>query len=344
MDLASNAFGSAFTFFVTTGSTIAIHAAIFAFTNHNDKIIVFDNMHKSVMNACIMYGLKMVITNEKQFAKTLTQNPDVALVLATSPTYYGKTYNIADISAITHKVGKILIVDEAHGTHFNFCKELFPKSALSQGADIVIQSAHKTTPALTQGSFLHISITVIDKYSQSGDKNEVINFVQSALSMVTTSSPSFIIASTLDYARMYLVKYGNEKYKSLFENIKFFYSILPDNWKTCFSKDYVDFLFLENYDKTDNLVDFDFSRIVLDLSNLKYKPSIISNLFSNNGIFIEFYDISNLVLICNIETTRDDFLYLADTIFSIENSSVYDENEKNHLEYSDDELYLLIET
>jgi len=217
--LASQAFGSAYTFFITTGSTIAIHAAILAFTNHNDKIIVFENTHKSVMNACIMYGLKMVITNEILFSKTLLQNNDAVLVLATCPDYYGKSYNLSSIAEQTHLAKKVLIVDEAHGTHFAFCPDLFPKTALLQGADIVIQSAHKTAPVLTQGAFLHISKNLHKSFINSNSNYDMIEIIQSSISMVTTSSPSFLIAATLDYARMYLENFGEEKYKILFENI-----------------------------------------------------------------------------------------------------------------------------
>ena len=54
------------------------------------------------------------------------------------------------------KYGKPLIVDEAHGAHFGFY-EGYPESAVKQGADIIIQSLHKTLPSMTQTALLHIN-------------------------------------------------------------------------------------------------------------------------------------------------------------------------------------------
>lgn len=45
-----------------------------------------------------------------------------------------------------------VLIDSAHGAHFGVCEKL-PKSALELGADMVVMSAHKTLPSLTQTAF-----------------------------------------------------------------------------------------------------------------------------------------------------------------------------------------------
>ena len=53
-------------------------------------------------------------------------------------------------------------MDEAHGAHFKFHKEL-PPSSIELGADMAAISIHKTGGALTQASALLINNTVDDK-------------------------------------------------------------------------------------------------------------------------------------------------------------------------------------
>ena len=56
--LAAKAFGAKETFFITTGSTTAVYAAFLSVTAPKDEVIVFRNVHKSVLNACEMFDLE----------------------------------------------------------------------------------------------------------------------------------------------------------------------------------------------------------------------------------------------------------------------------------------------
>lgn len=89
--------------------------------------------------------------------KALEQDPDIQAVLVVSPTYDGIVSDVRGIADAAHRHGIPLIVDEAHGAHFPFGRKAgFPVTALECGADIVIQSLHKTLPSFTQTAVLHL--------------------------------------------------------------------------------------------------------------------------------------------------------------------------------------------
>lgn len=201
MDEAKKFYESDKTYFLVNGSTCGLLTAISAVTKKGDKIIVARNCHKAVYNAIYLnellpvyvhpeyireYGINGGIT-PVNIANVLESNQDAVAVVITSPTYEGVVSDIEKIAKEVHERGKILIVDEAHGAHFGMHGNL-PKSALALGADIVIQSVHKTLPALTQCAIMHIK-------GERVNKGEVERF----LSIYQTSSPSYVlIASIID--------------------------------------------------------------------------------------------------------------------------------------------------
>ncbi|MBP5426509.1 MAG: aminotransferase class V-fold PLP-dependent enzyme [Clostridiales bacterium] len=219
--LAARAFGADETLFLINGSTCGIHAMLLATCKHKDKIIVGRDCHKSVFNILAHIGVRAKFVNPvykrkfgicggylaKDIEDALDQNPDATVVVITSPNYYGICSPIQDIARIVHDRGKILVVDEAHGAHFNFCDRL-PKSALFCGADMVVQSAHKTLPALTQTAYLHIKGDRVDK-----------NKVKRILSMIETTSPSFIFMASLDIARYIMEEEGNIRLTKICDRI-----------------------------------------------------------------------------------------------------------------------------
>ena len=153
------------------------------------------NSHKSVYNAVFMGGLEPIYLYPDVDTKTginlaidaeavdnlISKNTDVTAIVITSPTYEGVVSDISKIAEIVHKWGKILIVDEAHGAHFSR-NSYFPASAIDCGADIVIQSVHKTLPSLTQTALLHVNS---DKVS--------ISDISKFLGIYESSSPSYVL-------------------------------------------------------------------------------------------------------------------------------------------------------
>lgn len=210
----SNLFNSNQSFIMVNGSSGGIIASIMSICKDGDTILIARNCHKSVFNGLIYSGafpkyIYPSITNEglvggvnvKDIKEELEKDKSIKGVLITSPTYEGFTSDIEEISNLVHAYGKILIVDEAHGAHFKF-SNIFPKTALQQGADIVIQSLHKTLPSLTQSAVLHVK----------GNKVN-IDRLKNNLSLIQTTSPSYIVMSSMDLCLNFL----ENEYKHEFE-------------------------------------------------------------------------------------------------------------------------------
>jgi len=211
--LAAEVFGAEETFFLVGGSTAGNLAMVLAACRPGDKLLVSRDAHRSVFHACMLAGAKVVPLMPKvhpAFAvpcgvdlatvrQGLARHPDARAVLLTNPNYYGMGRNLAAIAEAVHAHGIPLLVDEAHGAHFAFHPSL-PPTALSAGADGVVQSAHKTLPALTMGAFLHLQGARLSRWK-----------VRQALAMVQTSSPSYPVLASLDLARRWMVSQGSER-------------------------------------------------------------------------------------------------------------------------------------
>jgi lysine decarboxylase len=301
--LASEAFGADSTFFLVNGSTSGIHAMIMAMCRPGDQLIVSRDCHRSVITGMMLAGARPVYINPEfnqdfgiptainphVLEKALASNPDAVGVLITRPNYYGVCSDIKRIAEIVHKYGKVLAVDEAHGAHLRFSERL-PLCALDGGADICVQSAHKTLPALTQGSYLHVKNGRID-----------MDRLREMLHMLQTSSPSYIIMAMLDIARDIMDRCGREYFSEIFDNLGRIHSQTDsDRLRWLCSKDIV-------------RGDKDPTRLVINVKKLGltgYEAGKI--LREKYNIFIEMSDMSNIVLIITIADQYENFerLYL----------------------------------
>lgn len=211
-ELASDAYGSDASFFCIHGTSGAIQAMIMSVVGSYDKIIIPRNVHKSVTSGIILSGATPVYmqpeldkevgiahgVTPETVEKTLKENPDAKAVLIINPTYYGVATDIKKIATIVHSYDIPLIVDEAHGPHLGFNDKL-PMSAIEAGADICCQSTHKIIGALTQCSLLHVC-----------SKRISVHRVQQMLSLLQTTSPSYILMASLDCARRQIALHGEE--------------------------------------------------------------------------------------------------------------------------------------
>ena len=146
---------------------------------------------------------------EQALLRTLKSNPQARALFVTSPGYDGRTVCLTELAQLADRYGTIIIVDEAHGSHFAAAPDLLPPSALAQGADLVAMSAHKTLPALTPASYLHIGQKALAAGKVEADK------LGRMLKVFQTSSPSFVIAATLDYDRWWLERDGRQAVEDL---------------------------------------------------------------------------------------------------------------------------------
>ena len=209
MEETAKFYGTKNTFYLVNGSTVGILAAITAVCKRGDKLLMARNCHKAVYNAVRLLELEPIYLplqylpkkkvfigiDEERLQSILEENPDIKAVIITSPTYEGIVMHIQRIKMWIKQYKIPLIVDEAHGAHFPFY-EKFPKSAITKGADIVIQSVHKTMPAFTQTALLHLCSDMV-----SADT------LQDCISIYQTSSPSYLLMAGIECA----IAYGIEE-------------------------------------------------------------------------------------------------------------------------------------
>jgi arginine decarboxylase len=209
-ELAAEAFGADRTWFLVNGSTCGIEAAVLAVCDPGDKLILPRNVHQSAIAALILSGaIPIWVEPDYDFdwnlvhgvslatlEVALRQHPDAKAVLLVSPTYYGVCSDVEAIAQLTHRYNIPLLVDEAHGAHFAFHSDL-PLPALQAGADLAVQSTHKTLSALTQAAMLHIK----------GDRVAADRLTRS-LQLVQSTSPSYLLLASLDAARQQMATQG----------------------------------------------------------------------------------------------------------------------------------------
>ncbi|MBD2070864.1 aminotransferase class I/II-fold pyridoxal phosphate-dependent enzyme [Leptolyngbya sp. FACHB-671] len=211
-ELAAEAFGADRTWFLANGSTCGLEAAILAVCKSGEKIVLPRNVHRSAIAALVLSGAIPIFVEPDydpqlgiahsitpdSVAHTLKQHPDVKAVLVVYPTYYGVCGDIRAIAQVVRQHGIPLLVDEAHGAHFGFHPDL-PISALSAGADLVVQSTHKLLGAMTQAAMLHVQGTRVD-----GDR------LSQTLQLVQSTSPSYLLLASLDAARQQMATQGKQ--------------------------------------------------------------------------------------------------------------------------------------
>lgn len=224
MDEAAAIYGTDRSWYLVNGSTCGILSAVFATTENGGKILTARNCHKAVYHAICLNRLEAEylypeeITEfginggiraedvrkalEKDAMHCAGNSGDVRgkitkiqAVLITSPTYEGVVSDIRAIADVAHEYGISLIVDEAHGAHLEYADQChsFPKSALEYGADIVIQSLHKTLPCFTQTAILHVKGKLVDQ-----------DRISRYLSMFQTSSPSYLFMAGMERCIRYM--------------------------------------------------------------------------------------------------------------------------------------------
>lgn len=208
---AARVFGAEETFFLVGGSTAGNLALILSVcTAPGDVLLVQRNVHKSVIHGLMLAHAHAVflapqlgagsglatIPSEVTVREALRRYPGAKGLLLTHPSYYGMGAALRPLAELCHEHGVPLLVDEAHGAHFGRHPAL-PESALSAGADGVVQSTHKMLTALTMGAMLHVQGGLLDR-----------GLLRQRLAMVQSSSPSYPIMASLDLSRRLLETEG----------------------------------------------------------------------------------------------------------------------------------------
>ena len=209
-DLAAALYGADAAFFAVNGTTGAIHAMLVAALSPGDAVLVPRNVHRSVFGGLVLADahpiyIEPVVDEALGIAHGLSTeavreacrlHPEAKALLLVSPTYYGVASDVRAIAEIVHEAGMALLVDEAHGAHLAFSDDL-PESAIAAGADLVAQSTHKLLGAMTQASLLLLREGRIEK-----------ECVQRAMSLLTSTSPNYLLLASLDIARLQMAEVG----------------------------------------------------------------------------------------------------------------------------------------
>ena len=290
-------YGADESLFLVNGSTAGNMAAICGVTDKGDSIIVARNCHISVYNAIILneldanyvypqyddeYGYYKGISL-REIKDTVEKNEsmgkDIKAVVITSPTYEGNVSDIKKIAAFLQEHNMPLIVDEAHGAHFKFSCE-FPQTAVEQGADIVINSVHKTLPSLTQTAVMHINYGYVN-----------VSKVKRYWNIYQSTSPSYILMGSIDRCMSIIEKDGEYLFENYISKLKILRNKLGQlkNIKLIDSDDISKIVIgCDNAKKLYDILLNEYG-IQLEMSSLKYAIAMTS-IFDSAEYYDRFYN------------------------------------------------------
>lgn len=291
------------TLYSTEGSSLSIRAMLylaFVFAKSKGKkpfIAAGRNAHKSFLTAAAVLDIDIdwlypekegnylsFDISAEQLDYYLKKNNPSAVYL-TSPDYLGNILDIKALSEVCKKHGVLLIVDNAHGAYLKFLPEsLHP---ISLGADMCCDSAHKTLPVLTGGSYLHISKNAPEELSDMAEK---------AFSLFASTSPSYLILQSLDYANYYIANGYRERLKSYIDKI----SELKNNLK------------INGY----SIIGKEPLKLTIEAKKYGYTGIELAKILSDE-IICEFYDPDYLVMMLTPENGEDVLKIIEETLLNI---------------------------
>ena len=310
-------FGAEESFLSVNGATSCVHAALFALCGSGGKIAVSANCHKSVYSALLISGAEPVFMEPEYMAplsvfgsvkpetvrKTIAENPDLNGVFIVSPTYEGITSDIRTIAEICHEKAVPLVVDEAHGAHF-ILSDIFPETALSQGADIVIHGLHKTLPFPTQTGLLSIQGDLINR-----------DIIASLMTMTQSSSPSYILMGAAEKGLSFMEEESGEQRKKYIENLISFR-------KNC--KDFINIKLLEKEDFPDEIFDYDMGKLIICGKKTSLSGKKTGEILTKNKIQAEAVCFNHAILMTSLLDTAEGFERLFSALKEADSSDISD--------------------
>ncbi|MBE1555542.1 aminotransferase class I/II-fold pyridoxal phosphate-dependent enzyme [Sporosarcina limicola] len=333
-ELAAQAFEAKHAFFMVNGTTSAVQAMIMTACTAGDKIIMPRNVHRSAINALIISGAVPVYVNPGLHSElgillgmslgdveqAILENPDAKAILINNPTYYGICSNLKALTDLAHQHNMLVLVDEAHGTHFYFGDDL-PASAMSVGADMASVSMHKSGGSLTQSSFLLINNEVSEGYTR-----QIINLTQ-------TTSGSYLLLSSLDISRKNLALNGKEIFRKVADMAQYTRDeINKIGGYYAYSKELLN---------GDTIFDFDVTKLSVDTRDVGLAGIEIYDILRDEyDIQIEFGDIGNILAYISVGDRQLDLERLVAALAEIKRRYAKDKNSVFDHEYINPQVAL----
>ena len=309
MEKYEKLYGSRRSYLLINGSSVGLIASILSSAKRGEKVIMARNSHKSIFNALTLGGLEPVylfpevlegygILGEitaSEVETLIRDNPDAGCVVLPSPNYYGICSDIRFISSVCHKAGKILIVEQAHGAHLKFIGEDYPEAAEDCGADIVINSIHKTLASWTQTAVLNVMSERVD-----------LNKLENHLQILESSSPSYPLMMSLDISAEILLDEEKKK-KTIGE------------WRSAVDEFYEEARKIEGLKVIESHL-LDRTKLNMDMSAYGLDGNRLEKLLMEKGIFVELVTGNILMGMTGIGTTRRHVERLLDALWEIAGS------------------------
>ena len=310
-ELAAEAFGAGYAFFMVAGTTSCVQTMILATCQKGDKIILPRNVHRSAINALILCGAVPIYVNPamnhelgislgmsiENVERAITENPDAKAIFVNNPTYYGICSNLKAITELAHRYGMKVLVDEAHGTHFYFGNQL-PISAMAAGADMASVSMHKSGGSLTQSSFL-----LTGKNINKDAVRQIINLTQ-------TTSGSYLLLASLDLSRKRLALDGERIFDKVNEMAQYARNEINDiGGYYAYSRELIN---------NDTIFDYDKTKLSINTLNIGLAGIEVYDILRDEyDIQIEFGDIGNILAYISVGDSYKDIERLVGALSEI---------------------------
>ena len=306
--LAAELYGSDQCFFAVNGTTGAIHAMLISALKPGEKVLIPRNAHRSVAGALVLgdieavflapeyddfFGINTQVAPEA-VEQALAADAAIKAVLITSPNYYGMAADLKAIAEIVHNSGAVLLVDEAHGAHLGF-SAMLPPSALQCGADACAQSTHKTLGALTQCSMLHVKGERID-----------LQRAAAAMSLLTTTSPNYLLMASLDAARNQLAEQGTEMAEAGLAVAK----RLRESLRDVEGLEILDARILKRHE----VAAFDGTKVTVNVAGLGITGIEAGALLRESGLAVELVDRNNVLFLLTYADDNEEINSVIKTI------------------------------
>ena len=267
-------------FIVTDGSSCGVMACVYAASRFGSKLIVPRNSHKSVFNACRIFGVEPVIVQGETMAGTLlppdpelikklvVNDVNIAGMIITSPDYYGNIAPLDDYAAVLRPQGRKLFCDGAHGALLAVGENR--AGYCGAYADMWVDGAHKTLPALTQGAYVCVN------------DQSLLGVAAEALDMLRTTSPSYPVMASVEYG----VKYY-KNHPELYARAR--------SAAAAFKSSLSAFTFYPSAD---------WAKLAVDFKPLGVSPDVVRERLEKKGIYAEMSDGRHLLFYLSPATTK----------------------------------------